>query len=86
MTCHDYTQRYWGHDFTFRPLDSGQQGQMSGWGKDIHVGDTLLLPNGHENTRYRIEQIRYELDPPDMWHARVSFYPRTQEEKEQDGK
>ena len=75
---HDYTKRYWGHDFIFDPIDDGQQAHMMGWGCGIEVGHFLIIPNGAETTRYRVDQIEYFNDPPDMWTASVSFAPRSQ--------
>ena len=74
---HDYRRRHWGHDFTFTPLEDGLSGKMHGWGLGIDEGDFLLLPtpNGG-STRYRVMVIRYETNPPDMWHATVRFDPR----------
>lgn len=78
---HDYTARYWGHDFTFAPLP-GSRGSMSGWGEGLKAGDYLLLPhNEGGTTRYVIDKIEYYRDPRDMWHATVSFAPRTPEQK-----
>jgi len=73
---HDYTRRGWGHDYTFTPIAGGLTARMSGWGDGIKAGDFLILPNGTQTTRYRVESIRYEWDPKDMWHATVAFAPR----------
>jgi hypothetical protein len=73
---HDYTRRGWGHDYTFDPIDGGKRGQMTGWGRGIEDGDFLILKNGEGETRYRVENIGYSLDPPDMWFAAVTFAPR----------
>lgn len=74
---HDYTQRGWGHDYTFSPGNGGRTGSMTGWGHGIERGDYLLLHNGGGSTRYRVAKIEYYSDPSDMWNAEVVFAPRT---------
>lgn len=73
---HDYSKRYWGHGYTFKPIDDGLKGEMFGWGLGLEKGDYIILLNGDETTRYRIDSIVYEKDPRDMWKAKVSFDPR----------
>ena len=73
---HDFTDRYYGHDYCFYPIDHGLRGQMIGWGDDVHVGDYLILQNPPNGTRYRVTSISYYVDPPDMWTANVEFDPR----------
>lgn len=75
-TTHDYTQRFPGHDYIFRPLEHGKLGQMQGWGRGISKGDYLLLENGRGSTRYQVRSINYYTDPTDMWSAEVVFAPR----------
>jgi hypothetical protein len=79
MSEHDYTRRFWGHDYVFEPIDEGLRGKVMGWGNGITAGDYLILQNGNgdESTRYKVETIRYELDPSDMWSADVTFAPRS---------
>ncbi len=76
MTTHDYTKRYWGHDYTLEPINQGKKGHMMGWGRGIKKGDFLLLENGDDSTRYKVDSINYRSDPPDMWSANVTFAPR----------
>lgn len=79
---HDYTKRHWGHDFyTLKVEDGGQRLVYCGWGRGISAGDFLILPNGNGTTRYAVQHIEYESDPPDMWSADLVFAPRTEEEK-----
>lgn len=74
---HDYTKRYWGHDYTFDPLDEkGLTARILGWGKGICEADYILLENGDENTRYQATEILYFSDPPDMWKGIFKFAPR----------
>ena len=73
---HDYTRRFPGHDYVFRPQLRGQRGHMMGWGRGIKQDDFLLLENGSTSTRYRVIAIEYFTDPSDMWSANVQFAPR----------
>ncbi len=81
---HDYRGRSWGHDYVFTATADGQ-GTMQGWGPrggHIEAGDYLILATDDpQGTRYRVEAVSYYHDPPDMWRARVSFAPRTAEER-----
>lgn len=72
---HDYRTREWGHDFSVLAV-SGHTIRISGWGAGIRPGDHLILPNGHQSTRYRVTAIEYKTDPPDMWFADATFDPR----------
>ncbi len=76
---HDYTARYWGHDYTFTPIDGGRKGSAMGWGDGLRVGDYIILEHkGSRNgsSRYRIKSVEYYRDPPDMWSADLEFAPR----------
>jgi len=75
---HDYTQRAWGHDYTFKTKDKGLTAKMEGWGYGISKGDFLLLPHkgNSGNTRFQVRKIEYSSRVPDMWFADVNFAPR----------
>lgn len=78
---HDYRQsaRGWGHDYVFRPQDSGKRAHMMGWGFGIKKGDFILMSNPRSDngeTRYQIESVKYFSDPKDMWSAEVVHAPR----------
>jgi hypothetical protein len=74
---HDYTQRYWGHDFAIcRVEDGGNILRCTGWGDGLEAGDYMILPNEDATTRYQIELISYHFDPGDMWRAVLRFAPR----------
>jgi len=74
---HDYTDRSWGHDYIFNPIDpEGIRARMMGWGHGIKNNDYLIIPNGKGTTRYQVISIEYLGDPPDMWNAYVKFAPR----------
>ncbi|MEU8829386.1 hypothetical protein [Streptomyces sp900116325] len=92
---HDFGpgRRFWGHDYSItKSADGGQQIRASGWGCDgylIKPGDYLLMEatGGKRATRYQVTKIERVMDPPDMWHAELSFAPRTyatQAEKDAD--
>lgn len=73
---HDYTERYWGHDITGRQFDKKGHLHLVGWGYGIRRGDFLRLPQngsndplGRKNPTYRVRDIQYYLNPPDMWRA-----------------
>lgn len=76
--AHDYTKRTWGHDYTWTPDEGsgGHTGTAIGWGFGIEVGHILLLegPN-KKHTPYRVEEISYYKEPPDMWKARLRYEP-----------
>lgn len=47
------------------------------WRSGIRTGDYLLLRSGlADTTRYQVDFVEYEYDPPDMFHALVRFAPR----------
>jgi hypothetical protein len=80
---HDFgpEHRCWGHDYAItRVHDRGQRLHVSGWGHDgrlIQEGDYLILEQKEKrSTRYRVEDIERVMDPPDMWHATLTFAPR----------
>lgn len=77
MKTHDYTNRHWGHDYTFSPIDNGAKGELMGWGTGIEAGDYLIIQNGDGSTRYQVEEIEYFSNPKDMWKATATFAPRT---------
>jgi hypothetical protein len=78
---HDYTKptRTWGHDYIWRPDPNrqGRTGEATGWGYGINPGDVLVFtgPNGG-GSWYRVDAIKYELDPMDQWTARLSYVNR----------
>lgn len=76
QVTHDYTKRYWGHDYVFHPESGGLKAHMMGWGHGLKAGHFLILQNGAGSTRYQIKKVKYFDDPPDMWDASVVFSPR----------
>jgi len=73
---HDYTSRCWGHDYGLTTSDKGMHLSMHGWGFGIHAGDYLLLQNKGGSTRYKVDEIEYTDNVPDMWFAKSTFAPR----------
>lgn len=74
---HDYTEPRWGHASSImKIIDGGQRLRATGHGYGISKGDHLLLPNGAEASRYRVDRIEYMRDPTDQWFADLSFAPR----------
>jgi hypothetical protein len=50
---HDYSLRYWGHDYIFETINGGLNGHAMGWGFGLSKGDYLILQNdaGEESTK-----------------------------------
>jgi hypothetical protein len=78
---HDYTRRYWGHDYTCTPHDGGQRLTLMIWGPPFHEGDYLILPNKDATTRYRITAVTWLRDPGDMYRLEAEFAPRTGDDR-----
>ena len=85
MSTHDFSdpsKRCWGHDYHITKIHdqgtarAGLRVSLCGWSYGIKVGDYLLLQNGRDSTRYLIESVRYESNPPDMWFVEATFAPR----------
>ncbi len=71
--CHDYRKGHWGHDAIVTQVsDGGQAVRVAGWGPGITEGDFLMLKGP---SSYRVDAIRYESDPPDMWFATCTYAP-----------
>lgn len=77
---HDYTRRYWGHDYQLiRVIDGGQQLRLGIFGRRFAVGDFLILQNRDGSTRYRITEITdHPMDPGDLWFVTAEFAPRSE--------
>jgi hypothetical protein len=66
---HDYSQLVGGRDYVFELLNGGMEAQMTGVGKGIKPDDYIILQHGSGSYRYRVEDIDYYSDPPNMWMA-----------------
>lgn len=82
---HNFTarKRFFGHDYAIMDtLNGGQRIKVCGWKRGISAGDFLIFTKGkrqkdsNATTRYRVVEIRYELDPRDMFWAWCEFSPR----------
>jgi hypothetical protein len=77
MDTHDYSTREWGRSYSILGTeDEGLQLRLTGWGRGISADDYIIIKNGDGTTRYKIDNIKYERDPADMWFAEASFAPR----------
>jgi len=63
---HNLTDQVEGANYTFEALD-GDRAQMTGYGKGIKGGDYIILTK--DKILYRVEDIEYYADPPDLWRA-----------------
>ncbi len=78
---HDLSHRKWGSNYNVTKVyERGMRLDLCGWHLGIKDEDYLILKNGSETTRYKVESIRYVSDPSDMWFASVSFSPRESSE------
>lgn len=83
---HDYRThvRGWGHDLVFTPRDGGLKAKIMGWGQGIQKGDAILMSNPDAPSGeavYRVLQVEYYRDPPDMWTLEAVFEPRNRSPK-----
>lgn len=65
---HDYTQLEKGCDYIFEPVDGGSRGYMTGQRAGIKCGDIIVLDESQQ-CRYRVKEIDYYSNPPDVWIA-----------------
>jgi MioC protein len=66
---HNYTQFVWGEDYIFEPIDEGNGGYMTGYGRGIVRGDYVILSKENNAYHYQVEKIDYYSNPSDMWIA-----------------
>lgn len=76
MTTHDYTNRYWGHDYAVVGIHENNVIALMGWGRGLEKGDFILLDNKGDSTRYKLLKVEYLGNPGDMWSAKAEFAPR----------
>ena len=72
-TVHDYSNRYWGHDFVFMGADADKKIiSLTGWGSGLRNGDYFKYETyDHRIVTYRIKEVDYYRDPRDMWKAQL---------------
>ncbi len=74
---HDYSNGCWGHDCHITSIeDDGLTISLTGWGFGLSNNDYIVLKNGSDTTRYKLDDVEYTSNPPDMWFAKASFSPR----------
>ena len=74
---HDFSTREWGHNYNILNIsDGGMEIDIAGWGRGLSDDDYIIIQNGNDTTRYKLDSIEYKHDPPDMWFASASFAPR----------
>ena len=69
---HDFTQEEPGYDYILEVADEESENTgyyMTGQRLGIKTHDHIILQNGSEPVRYRVDSIEYYIDPPDMWLA-----------------
>lgn len=80
MRFHDYRARGWGHDYVWTPDENsgGKAGRFMGSGHGLQNGDVLVLQGREPNlvVLYKISQVSYFPDPPDMWKCRGKYAPK----------
>ena len=79
----DFSSPGWGENVVVtETIDKGKIIKICGWTKHIQCGDYLILRNATDvkgisaTTRYKVDEIDYYADPPDMFNAVCSFAPR----------
>ena len=80
IQTHDFTYRYFGHDYTVMSVSKGgARIEVIGWNRGMSVGDYVLLHGSEPGTlaRYRIVRLKYYTDPSDMWSATMDHAPYT---------
>ena len=79
-TTHDFTRRYWGHDYSIlKVIKNGQKLWACVFSPmRLREGDFLVLANGDSTTRYQVTgDIDRPLDPGDQYFVPLKFAPRT---------
>ena len=56
-------------------MNEGHNVRMTGFGTGICPGDYIIKSHQGGVSTYRVDTIRYERDPPDMWFADCSYDP-----------
>lgn len=71
---HDYTKQFWGwalHFIVDIPKD-GSNWPLMGHGEGINKGDFLLIKmKSGKTAKFRVEKIKYCIDPYDMWSGEI---------------
>ena len=67
---HDFRKFEPGEDYNFTLIDD-TQAYINGQQEGLKVGDYLILPDGLNSMRYRVEDFDYYVIPSDTWVALV---------------
>ncbi len=79
QTTHDFSRK--GAVTVLTVQDKGARIRVVAWNYvRVAEEDFLLLPNGDETTRYRVEPVYRPGDPSDQWFAWLTFAPRQLED------
>ena len=74
---HDFSAIEWGHNYNILNIkNEGMEISIAGWGRGLSNDDYIIIQNGDDTTRYKLDAVEYHRDPPDMWFASASFSPR----------
>lgn len=66
---HDYSRARAGKEYVLE-VATGESGWwMTGQGRGIRAGDSLILNQGSGQVRYRVSAIDYYSDAPELWTA-----------------
>jgi MioC protein len=66
---HDYRKKNCELDYSFSSMDGGLWGYMTAQKHGVNKGDRILLMQNSRTIEYRVEEIDYYSNPPDMWIA-----------------
>ena len=66
---HDYTQHQLHTDYVFEIAEQEHQGYMTGQGRGIQKGDSILLNWKGKQEMFRVQAIDYYSSPSHMWIA-----------------
>jgi hypothetical protein len=67
---HDYTRRYWGHNY-----DRITETHWLGWGHGIQKGDIIIIGTAEAPEPFEVVKVKYFNDPKDMWTVDVTAVP-----------
>jgi hypothetical protein len=69
---HDYTNFVGGRDYVLDISNSGLEHKeyyMTGYGRGIKQCDYILLKSACGVAKYKVKQVEYYHNPPDLWIA-----------------
>ena len=65
---HHYTRQVSGEHYAIEAV-KGDRFSMIAYGKGVQSDDYILLTENLRSVRYKVEQIDYYAEPPDLWVA-----------------